>query len=108
MHHFSRGEVQRSRKKVTEISHFLDVQKEQFEHLQALLPHAAASRVPSEEEPSETKQRAGSHTAAVPQPLERDGKDAPAAISVVGPETKGENRKSADGTINEISALQNV
>jgi hypothetical protein len=108
MHYVSRGEEQRSRKKVIEISHFLDIQKQQFEDLQTLLQNAVASLVPSEEEPHETKQRAGPHTAAVPQPLQTDGRDTPAAISVVDSETERENRNSADGTINKILALQKV
>lgn len=111
MHCFPRGEVQRSRERVIEINHFLDIQREQFEDLQTLLLNAVASLIPSEEEHNETKQKPGSQT-AVPQPLAKDDKDAPAtnavlsktstldaavdANSAVEPETKGENKKSAD------------
>jgi hypothetical protein len=111
VHRFSRGEVQRSRKKVIEINHFLDIQREQFEDLQTLLLNAVASLVPSKVEPSETKQKPGSQS-AVPQPPAKDGKDVPATDAVpsktsasdadahancaVEIETKGENEKSAD------------
>ena len=45
---FSRGEIQRCRKKVTETGHFLDIQKEEFEDLQNLLLNVTASPAPSE------------------------------------------------------------
>lgn len=117
-HCFRRGEVQRSRQRVIEINHFLDIQREQFEDLQTLLLNAVASLLPSEEEHSETEQKPG------PQPLARDSKDAPStnavlsktsttdatadANSAVEPETKGENKKPVDWTVNKISALQKV
>jgi hypothetical protein len=110
-HCFPRGEVQRSRERVIEINHFLDIQREQYEDLQTLLLNAVASLMPSEEEHSEIQQKPGPQT-AVPQPLAKDGKDAPPtnavlsktstmdaaaeADSAVEPETKGENKKSAD------------
>jgi hypothetical protein len=124
MHRFSRSEVQRSRKKVIEISHFLDNQREQFEDLQTLLLNAMGSLVPSEEEPGVTKQWARS-LAAGPQPPEQYGKDVPAADAVslsgtstvgtaadassaVDSKTEGENLMSAEGTSNNMSALQQV
>lgn len=115
--------MQRSRQRVIEINHFLDIQREQFEDLQTLLLNAVASLLPSEEEHSETEQKLGPQT-AVPQPLARDSKDAPStnavlsktsttdaivdANSAVEPETKGENKKPADWTVKKISALQKV
>ena len=44
----SKGEIQRCGKEVTEISHLLNIQKEEFEDLQNLLLNAVASLAPSE------------------------------------------------------------
>jgi DNA replication initiation complex subunit (GINS family) len=108
VHCSPRGEVKRSREGVIEISHFLDMQREQFEDLHTLLLNAVASLMPSEEEHSETKQKPQPQT-AVPQQLAKDSKDPPAtntvrsetstadaaadANSAVEPETKGETKK---------------
>ena len=71
---FSRGEIQRCRKKVTEISHFLDIQKEEFEDLQNLLLNAVASLAPSEGASGEMEEISDNEM-TVPEPPQDDGGD---------------------------------
>ena len=78
---FSRAEIQRCRKKVTEISHFLDIQKEEFEDLQNLLLNAAASLAPSEEASGEMEDISGNEM-TVPKPPQEDGRDIAPAVCV--------------------------
>ena len=68
---FSRGEIQRCRKKVIEICHFLDVQKEEFEDLQNLLLNAMASLASSEEASGEMEE-ISDYQMAVPEPQEEE------------------------------------
>jgi hypothetical protein len=71
---FSRGEIQWCRKKVTEISHFLDIQKEEFEDLQNLLLNAVASLAPSEEASGEMEEISDNEMTA-PEPPQENGED---------------------------------
>ena len=71
---FSRGEIQRCRKKVTEIGHFLDIQKEEFEDLQNLLLNAVASLAPSEAASAEMEEISDDEMTASERPQE-DGRD---------------------------------
>jgi hypothetical protein len=78
---FSRGEIQRSRKKVTEIGHFLDIQKEEFEDLQNLLLNAVASLAPSEGASGEMEEISDNEM-TVPEPPQEDGGDIVPAVCV--------------------------
>ena len=80
---FSRGEIQRCRKKVTEISHFLDIQKEEFEDLQNLLLNAVASLAPSEGASGEMEEISDNE---ITEPPQEDGGDN-ASAECVPPET---------------------
>jgi len=71
---FSRGEIQRCRKKVTEIGHFLDIQKEEFEDLQNLLLNVTASPAPSEAASGEMEEISDDEMTASERPQE-DGRD---------------------------------
>jgi hypothetical protein len=97
---FSRGEIQRCRKKVTEIGHFLDIQKEEFEDLQNLLLNAVASVAPSEGASGELEEISDKEM-TVPEPPQEDGDIAPADL--VPSETTTTDKKSteASGTTNE-------
>jgi hypothetical protein len=59
---------------VTEISHFLDIQKEEFEDLQNLLLNAVASLAPSQGASGEMEE-ISDYQKAVPEPPQEDGED---------------------------------
>jgi hypothetical protein len=82
---FSRGEIQRCRKKVTEIGHFLDIQKEEFEDLKNLLLNAVASLASSEAASREMDEISDNET-TVPEPPQEDGRDIAPAVCIP-PET---------------------
>jgi len=91
---FSRGEIQRCRKKVTEIGHFLDIQKEEFEDLQNLLLNAVASLAPSEGASGEMEEISDNEM-TVPEPPQEDGGDI-APADIVPPETTTTDIAPAD------------
>ena len=62
---------------MTEICHFLDIQKEEFEDIQNLLLNAVASLAPSEGATGEMEE-ISDNDMTVPGPPQEDGGDVPA------------------------------
>jgi hypothetical protein len=79
---------------VTEIGHFLDIQKEEFEDLQNLLLNAVASLATSEAETGEMEETSDNEM-SVPESPQEDGGDIAPAVCVP-PETTTTDIAPAD------------
>jgi hypothetical protein len=94
---------------VIEINHFLDIQREEFEDLQALSLIAMASPVPAEGTPAETEESSGLQT-AVPQVTNEEGEDAAATDTVPSEssatEKAGEDAAATDTVPSKSSATE--